>query len=84
VGRRLGSAVRRNRIKRLVREYFRLHPGDAPGSCDIVVVPKRSLDARSLDLRQVAEDLAPALRRAAADHPPPAPEQGAAADTGKG
>jgi ribonuclease P protein component len=38
VPRRVGSAVRRNRIKRLIREAFRLQQHELPGSYDLVVV----------------------------------------------
>lgn len=36
VHRRIRGAVRRNRIKRIIRENFRLHRELYPGSCDIV------------------------------------------------
>lgn len=36
VHRKIGDAVRRNRIKRLIREVFRLNRELFPSSCDIV------------------------------------------------
>lgn len=76
VSRKLGSAVRRNRIKRVVREFFRLHGPELTLPLDVVVVPKRHVDARSLDLDAVAADLGPLLARLRRDFgkPPRATE----------
>ncbi|HEV2773153.1 MAG TPA: ribonuclease P protein component [Thermoleophilaceae bacterium] len=40
VGRRVGGAVERNRVKRLIREAFWAVGPELPGSCDYVVVAR--------------------------------------------
>jgi ribonuclease P protein component len=37
---RMGPAVQRNRIKRVLREVFRCHRHIFPEHCDVVVIPR--------------------------------------------
>jgi len=41
IGRKVGNAVRRNRIKRLIREAFRLNQHRFPDGLDLVVVVRK-------------------------------------------
>ena len=63
VSRKIGKSVRRNRVKRLVREFFRLRQHDFHLRADIVVVPKRGVCVDSMDLAQVSSELGPLMTK---------------------
>jgi ribonuclease P protein component len=44
VSRKVGTAPRRNRLRRLYREAFRLTRSEMPGGLDLVIIPRTSVE----------------------------------------
>jgi len=59
-----GGAVRRNKLKRLLREAFRLERGRLPGAVDLVLIPRQRAD--DFPLAALREEIVQLVQRALA------------------
>lgn len=79
VTKKTGKAHVRNRVKRVLREFFRLHQALMPNALDVVVTPKRAFDPAVFGLGVAETELMPILRQLGRLFTPEAPPNAAQA-----
>lgn len=56
VSKKMGNAVRRNRVRRLLKELFRRNAHILPKGCDVVILPRGSFRNESLKYQDISPE----------------------------
>lgn len=64
VSKKAGNSVYRNRIKRLIRENYRLLEKDIKEGYSIVIIWNRRMDKQEADFKIIKEDIQRCLKKA--------------------
>lgn len=64
VGKKVAKSVKRNRIRRVIREAYRLNTSNIVQGYDIVIVWRNKLEAQKVNLGNIQEDLLKCLKKA--------------------
>jgi ribonuclease P protein component len=57
VSKKIGNAVKRNYLKRRIREFFRLHKYQLPESTDILIVARKGINVKRVTYAVICNDL---------------------------
>ena len=64
VSSKIAGAVKRNKIKRLIRENYRLLEKEIKESYDIVIIWKKNVPAEAANFKNISEDMLQLFERA--------------------